>query len=70
LNPPRSVAAIPVTVYRQGEREFDIARTWIHGDAHAAMLRLPASSGWKIARTKKHHAFWERPAPTSRSFVR
>jgi hypothetical protein len=69
LKAPHSIPCIGVTVFTQYGREFDVCRTWLKGDAHAAMLRLPASSGWRIFEFEKYHARWERPAPANRSFV-
>jgi hypothetical protein len=69
LRPPRSLHVIDVTVFTQSGREFDVTKTWLHGDAHAAMLRLRPAYGWRITGTEKHHARWERPAPAHREFV-
>ena len=69
LKAPHGVAVIGVTVFTERGREFDVCRTHLKGEAHQAMLRLPASSGWHITDYEKYHARWERTAPASRRFV-
>jgi hypothetical protein len=69
LKPPLGIAVIGCTVFTEQGREYDVCRTWLKGEAHQAMLRLPASYGWRIAEFEKYHARWERPAPANRSFV-
>jgi hypothetical protein len=68
LKTPEGLPTVGCTVFTQQGETFDICWTWVRGDAHAAMKRLPASSGWHIADIVGEHARWKRPAPATRNF--
>jgi hypothetical protein len=67
--PPVGLPVIGVTVFTQEGADYDLTWTYLRGAAHAALKRLPASSGWHIVQTIDQQAQWKRLAPASRHFV-